>query len=164
MTEPKIRVATLDDFPAILALNKEFEHFLSPMDARRLDHLDSQSAYHRVIRQDGQVLGFLLAFREGADYDSPNYRWFADRYKRFVYVDRVVVTSKVQAKGLGTALYKDLFAYARENGIPLVTCEFDQEPPNPSSERFHAAMGFREVGTQVIRDGKKTVTLQLAEL
>jgi len=44
--------------------------------------------------------------------------------------------------------------------VPWLTCEFDIEPPNPVSMRFHQRMGFREVGTQWIGDGKKQVSLQ----
>ena len=71
------RDATPDDFPAILALNAESVHFLSPLDAPRLQRLHAQAAYHRIVTAGGGVAAFLLAFREGADYDSPNYRWFA---------------------------------------------------------------------------------------
>ena len=88
-----IRDATPADHAAILALNLESEHLLSPMDAARLRHLDAQAAYHRVLLDDDTVVAFLLAFREGADYDSPNYRWFADGYPRFLYVDRVAVAA-----------------------------------------------------------------------
>ena len=32
--------------------------------------------------------------------------------------------------------------------LPVVTCEFDIEPPNPVSAGLHATFGFREVGQQ----------------
>ena len=35
--------------------------------------------------------GFAIVLREGADYGSPNYRWFSDRHERFTYLDRMVV-------------------------------------------------------------------------
>ncbi len=86
-----IRDAGATDFPAILALNAASEHFLSRMDAARLAHLHAQAAYHRVVEAGAEAAAFLLAFREGADYDSPNYGWFKARYPSFVYIDRVVV-------------------------------------------------------------------------
>jgi predicted GNAT superfamily acetyltransferase len=46
--------------------------------------------------------------------------------------------------------------------IPVVACEFDVQPPNPASERFHAKFGFIEVGRQSVAGGKKTVSLQTA--
>jgi predicted GNAT superfamily acetyltransferase len=90
---PQLREAVADDFPAILTLNAESVDFLSPLDAPRLQHLHAQAAYHRVVVVQGAVVAFLLAFREGADYDSPNYRWFARHDPRFLYIDRVVVAA-----------------------------------------------------------------------
>lgn len=159
-----IRAAVAGDFATILALNAESVQFLSPLDAARLQHLHTQAAYHRVIDLGGSVAAFLLAFREGADYDSPNYRWFAQRYPEFLYIDRVVVSATQQGRGLGALLYADLFAFARANHVAQVTCEFDVDPPNPASAAFHARFGFREVGTQWLGGGKKQVSLQARSL
>ena len=105
--------------------------------------MHEQSAIHRVVEDGGQVVAFLLAFREGAQYDSINYQWFASRYERFLYIDRVVVSQRMQARGSGTSLYHHAFAHAAEEGVPLVTCEIDVSRPNPVSERFHARFGRR---------------------
>lgn len=157
-----IRDATTADHDAILALNLESEHLLSPMDAARLAHLDHQAAYHRVVVADDRVVAFLLALREGADYDSPNYCWFGERYPSFLYVDRVAVRASHQGQRLGHALYEDLFARARSQGITIVACEFYIVPLNEASSRFHGRFGFREVGTQWVAGGRKQVSLQLA--
>ncbi len=162
MSPPSIRDATAADHGAILALNLESEALVSPMDASRLRALDAQAAYHRVADIGGEVAAFLLAFREGAEYDSPNYRWFAERYPRFLYVDRIIVSSAWQGRKLGNALYEDLFAFARAHDVPLLTCEFYTVPFNEGSSRFHAKFGFREVGRQWVADGKKEVSLQIA--
>lgn len=159
-----LRDATPADFSAILALNEAFVAVLSPLDGARLARLHAQSALHRVIEREGRVEAFLLAFREGADYDSPNYRWFAQRYPHFLYVDRIVVAGDAQARGAGRRLYRELYALAVRDAVPLVTCEFDLEPPNPASERFHAGLGFREVGRQQLHGGRKTVSLQALEV
>jgi hypothetical protein len=157
-----IREAAVEDFPAVLALNAESERFLSPMDAQRLSRLHAQAAYHRVVEVGVTVGAFLLAFREGTDYDSPNYRWFAARYDAFLYIDRVVVAQSQRRRGLGLALYEDLFAFAKRSGVATITCEFDIDPPNATSRGFHARFGFREVGTQWVAGGKKRVSLQEA--
>ena len=153
-----------DDHAAILALNLAEEAMLSPMDAARLLQLDAQAAYHRVLCDGDDVVAFLLAFRESADYDSPNYLWFAQRYPRFVYVDRVAVAASHQGRGLGRRLYADLFAFARQQGVDAIACEYYTVPPNEASRRFHAGFGFREVGSQWLPDRRKQVSLQIATL
>jgi predicted GNAT superfamily acetyltransferase len=158
----KIRTADLADFESVLALNFESEQFLSPLTRDRLDVLHQQACLHQVIEIDGKVAAFVLALREGEDYDSVNYRWFLGRYERFMYVDRVVVSGALQGRGLGRVLYEAVFAYARVTGVPVVTCEYDIDPPNPASARFHRAFGFLEVGRQRVVGGKKMVSLQVA--
>jgi predicted GNAT superfamily acetyltransferase len=159
-----IRDASESDFDAILRLNLESERFLSPLDRAGLQHLHRQAACHRVACIEGEVAAFLLALREGADYDSPTYRWFAERYAAFLYVDRVVVDARQQGRRLGVTLYRDLFEFARASGVSSVTCEFDVVPPNPASSAFHARFGFREVGEQWISQGRKKVSLQEARV
>jgi len=159
-----LRQATNADFPAILALNAESVRFTSPLDEARLHALHAQAAYHHVAEIDGTAIAFLLALREGADYDSPNYRWFAQRYGKFLYIDRVVVGSTWQGRGIGALLYEDLFVFAQACAVAQVTCEFDLQPPNPTSAGFHARFGFREVGTQWLAGGKKQVSLQARSL
>lgn len=163
MQSATVRDATEADSAAILALNLEFEYYMSPMDERRLSALRSMATYLRVVDEDGAVSAFLLAFREGAAYDSPNYRWFSERYDRFLYVDRIAVSAERHGRALGSALYNDLFAFARETGVSRVTCEFYTSPPNEVSRAFHARFGFREVGTQHVY-GEKIVSLQVADL
>lgn len=156
-----LRDAQPADFAAILALNEAFVAVLSPLDTARLAHLHAQ-ALHRVAEREGRIVAFLLALREGAAYDSPNYRWFAQRYARFLYVDRIVVAH--DARGVGTALYRDAFAFARRHALPYLTCEFDVEPPNPASGRFHHKLGFAEVGRQALYGGRKVVSLQALDV
>jgi predicted GNAT superfamily acetyltransferase len=158
--EVAIRAVTPADFSVLLRLNLESEHFLSPLSHERLQRLHAQSWYHRVACIDDRVCGFLLAIAEGADYDSPNYRWFAARRREFVYIDRIVVAAAARGRGLAARLYTDLFALAREHGIERITCEFDTDPPNEASRRFHEQFGFREVGRQLVAEGKKAVSLQ----
>lgn len=155
-----IRDVTAHDHPAILALNLEFERYLSPLDAVQLAAYDALSDYHRVACVDGAVAGFLLAMREGTGYDGVNYRWFAQRYAQFLYVDRVVIAQAHQGLHVGSRLYADLCAHARSHGVARVTLEYDIQPPNEGSRRFHERLGFREVGRQHVAGGHKLVSLQ----
>ena len=159
-----LRDANPGDFPRILALNQESVHFLSPLTLQRLGQLHGEAAYHRVLEVGGAVAAFLLAFREGCVYDSPNYRWFAGAYDNFLYIDRVVVSAACQGQGLGPRLYADLFSFAVQTRAVRVTCEFDIAPPNEVSRRFHQRYGFREVGSQSVASGAKQVSLQAVML
>ncbi len=97
---------------------------------------------------------FLLAFDQDGRYDSPNFVWFKDRYERFVYIDRVIVSAAAQGRGLGKALYEYLFAEARAAGFDVVVCEVNIAPPNPGSVAFHEKLGFVAVGEQAFVNGK----------
>jgi uncharacterized protein len=157
----KIRDATREDFAQVLLLNEEFVRVLSPLTPQRLSFLHEQAAYHRVIEMEGSIAAFLLAIRQGSSYDSPNYTWFASRYPQFLYVDRVVVGSRHQGLGLGQRLYADLLGFARACGDSVVTLEFDIDPPNEQSQRFHEQLGFRQAGTQSYGPENKRVSLQV---
>jgi predicted GNAT superfamily acetyltransferase len=158
----RLRDAMEADVPTVLALNEASVHFLSAMDETRLRRLHAAAAIHQVAEVDGRVVGFLLAFREGADYDSVNYQWFDTRGGPFLYVDRVVVDEAARGRGVATALYRHVFEVAARAGVPWVTCEFDADPPNPISEQFHARFGFHEVGRQRVGYADKVVALQAA--
>lgn len=149
-------------FPAILALNSESVRFLSPLSAPQLEHLHAHAAYHKVVLDGERVVAFLLALAQGVVYDSVNYQWFAARYPRFLYVDRIVVSADAQGRGFASLLYRDLFQSAAAQGHEQVVCEFDIDPPNPASESFHRRFGFTEVGTQRVAGGSKLVSLQSA--
>jgi uncharacterized protein len=155
-----IRDATRADWPAILALNEDAVRFTGVMDAARLEHLAALACYLRVIEEEGGVVGFLLGFREGTDYDSPNYIWFNSRFDKFHYVDRIVVAPESRGRGLADHLYDDFEAFARANGAPCITCEVNVEPPNPVSLKFHARRGFHEVGRQPYGPDKIVSLLQ----
>ncbi len=158
-----IRDAEPSDFQTICALNLAEVQHTSPMDAARLATLASFSCYHRVACVNGGVAAFLLAMRDDAPYDNENLAWFARRYPRFIYVDRIVVSSAFQGLRIGSLLYEDLFRYARDTAIPVVTCEYNIQPPNEPSRVFHDKFGFREQGTQWVASGTKQVSLQAAE-
>ncbi|MBZ9677258.1 GNAT family N-acetyltransferase [Mesorhizobium sp. ES1-1] len=142
------------DEAAILALNNDHAAELSWLEPERLNVLLGQAFYARRI---GNVEAFIMTFDQDAQYDSPNFLWFRERYSRFVYVDRVVVAARARGRGHARRLYQDLFDHTARAGQTLVTCEVNSDPPNPASDAFHAALGFAEIGDAVIHGGKKAV-------
>ena len=146
-----------DDHAALLALNNTNAAALSWLEPERLAVLLDRSCHARRVRH----VAFLLAFDQDADYDSPNYLWFRRRYRRFVYVDRVVVAVAARGRGHARRLYADLVAQAAAAGHDVLVCEVNFQPPNPGSDAFHAALGFIEVGRAMLDDGKAVRYLAL---
>lgn len=142
------------DEAAVLILNNENAAELSWLEPEELSALVGTSFSASRI---GDLEAFLLTFDQTAAYDSPNFLWFRERYPRFVYVDRIVVAASARGRGHARRLYEDLFARAAAAGHDIVTCEVNLDPPNPTSDAFHTALGFREVGEAVIHGGKKAV-------
>lgn len=163
MTPPALRDLAPADHPRVLALNAASVEKLSPLDPESLAALLADAAVARIAVRNDEIAGFLIALREGRGYGSPNYRWFGSRYPRFLYVDRIVVDAAHRGHGIAQALYAEVFARARHERVDHVACEYDLEPANPASARFHAAQGFREVGRQALAAGK-VVSLQIADV
>lgn len=156
-----LRPPAAADHAALLRLNNAHAVELSWLSAERLPELLA-AAFHARMAADRAA--FLIAFDQDADYDSPNFLWFRERYRRFVYVDRVVVAPAARGRGLARALYADLFAAAAEAGHDRVCCEVNSAPPNPASDAFHAALGFAEVGGAHLADRDKSVRYLVREL
>ncbi|MFE0014426.1 GNAT family N-acetyltransferase [Mesorhizobium sp. NPDC059054] len=149
------------DEAAVLVLNNENAAELSWLEPEELSALIGTSFSASRI---GDLEAFLLTFDQTAAYDSPNFLWFRGRYPRFVYVDRIVVAASARGRGHARRLYEDLFARAAAAGHDIVTCEVNLDPPNPTSDAFHAALGFRAVGEAVIHGGKKAVRYYAKQL
>jgi predicted GNAT superfamily acetyltransferase len=143
-----------DRLDGVLALNNAHAAELSLLDHDRLAGLVRQALWAAQI---GEGDGFILLLDETAAYDSPNFRWFKDRFERFAYVDRVVVAPVARGRGLARRLYAGAFAAASAAGQRMVAAEVNRVPPNPASDAFHGALGFREVGQASIHGGTRTV-------
>jgi predicted GNAT superfamily acetyltransferase len=156
-----IDLVSARDEPAILALNNEHAAELSWLEPERLSFLLGEAFYARRI---GVLEAFIMAFDQQARYDSPNFLWIQERYRRFVYVDRVVVAAHARGRGHGRRFYEDLFGHALRAGQAIVTCEVNIDPPNPASDAFHAALGFAEVGNAMIHGATKSVRYYVRQI
>ena len=159
-----IRQAHISDFPRILDINAAEEEKTSRIDLARITQLDSWSDYHRVAVVDDEVVGFLLVMSETSDYDGENFRWFVERYGRFLYIDRIVIDGSAARRGVGSALYGDLIQFAATQSWSTLCCEINVSPPNPISHAFHAHFGFEEVGRSAEAGAPKIVSYQVTEI
>lgn len=161
-TMPEVRMIPLSEAPgevidAVLGLNEHWVPHVGSLTSERLDRIVSESTFAVAAAATGEVGpidGFVIVLGPGADYDSPNYRYFEERLAAgkapgpFRYVDRIAVAPEAQGTGIGRMLYEATFDHARRDGASEVTCEVNLDPPNPDSQAFHARLGFVEVGRQ----------------
>ncbi|PCI63759.1 MAG: GNAT family N-acetyltransferase [Kordiimonadales bacterium] len=160
----EIRDIAAGDLPAVLRLNTEYEHFLSPLSLDELMALRAQAQYARLVELNSTVVAFLIAFTPRSGYGSVNYQWFDAHYDDYCYIDRIAIAEEAQGCGLGTALYDDLTAFSVASGLKKLACEYYCEPLNAGSAKFHSKYGFVEVGQQDVQGGSKRVSLQVRAL
>jgi uncharacterized protein len=140
---PTLRESTRADWRRMLELNLASERELSPLDEQRLEWILSLAHRDVVAERGREIAGFALAIPQGTEYDSENYRWFAARFERFLYLDRIVVGESQRRHGVGTQLYDAMEIAA----VPFerMVCEVNLQPPNPASLAFHIARGYTEI-------------------
>jgi predicted GNAT superfamily acetyltransferase len=162
MTTPPIHNLNLSDIPLILQLNNAHAEETSHLNEDELCSLLTKSFYARGV--DGGTAAFLIALDQSAIYHSPNFLWFKEHRRSFIYVDRIIVAATAQRQGLAQRLYADLFDKARNASHDRIVCEVNTHPPNPNSEAFHLALGFQVAGEatlspkKIVRYYEKTLT------
>lgn len=159
-----LRNATPADAPDVLRLNDGEVQWTSPMDAARLGELARLSSYYRVAVSNDVIAGFLLGMRDGCGYRNENFKWFEARYRKFLYIDRIIVDRRYAGRGVGRLLYADAFAVAKEGGANYAVCEYSWRPRNTPSQKFHARMGFGESGRRNLSDRAEVLTMQYLRL
>jgi len=156
-----LRELTRADWPALLALNLASVRELSELDQARMQAILSFSHRSLVVEIDGTVVAFALVIAPGTGYDSRNYRWFGDRFERFLYLDRVVVADGQRRRGIATRLYDAMEDTAAS--FERMVCDVNVRPPNDASLAFHAARRYVEVG-RLAHGSEKVVALMSKEL
>ena len=154
----RIENTSSSDLDEILKLNQQALPAVSSVTKEEMQHFLNIVDYFKSLIIDQKVIGFLIALTPGKDYQSINYKWFENKFKSFIYVDRIVISPNYQGKGLGTNFYNDL-SKVTDQTITKITCEVNLNPPNEESMLFHKKYGFEQVDTQFTENGKKEVSL-----
>lgn len=157
----QVRELAPADWPTVLALNQASVRELSPMDEERLGFILALAHRALVAEDQDRVAAFAIAVAPGTAYDSANYRWFSERYERFLYLDRIAVAETHRRRGLGALLYEGM----EDAALPFgrMVCDVNVRPRNDASLAFHAARGYEDVGR--LQHGEvKTVALMSKEL
>lgn len=150
-----------EDLPRVLELNNTATPAVGRLTLPDLERLVAMASVRVVAVADDAVVGFALGLPPGQAYSSENYRYFADRYDDFHYLDRIVVDPTYYRRGLGSGLYDEV---ERLCGAPALLCEVNIRPLNGDSLAFHEHRGFHRVDTQDTEGGTKTVALLRKDL
>ena len=117
--------------------------FLDSLDY--LKELLEKSYVNFCVKNDNEIIGLMICFREGSDYSSKNYKFFNDNERNFLYIDRIVIKKEYRRKGIANHLYSSIEEIASELGSPLC-CEVNTFPENKPSIEFHKKLGFIDIG------------------
>jgi predicted GNAT superfamily acetyltransferase len=153
-----IRDVSEADLDAVLGLNQSEVPHVGSVDLEKMRWYAAHASYFRVAITEGELAAYLVGFRPGTDYTSPNYLWFCGHYDDFAYVDRIAVAKFARRSGIASRLYDD-FAAQMPGTVGIMTCEVNVRPPNQSSMTFHQRLGFEQVGSLVSEDGSKEVAM-----
>ena len=152
-----VRPALERDIARLYDMNQASVPGVGSVSSQAFTQLVKELADVVLVASDGDSpVGFVLCMVEGTDYGSPNYKWLAQHYDSFAYVDRVAVAVTARGLGIGGLLYDaivDHYAGRR----PVLTAEVNLEPPNPGSLKFHRRHGFVDVGERWDDDRSKGV-------
>ncbi len=155
-----VRDAAPEDEEFILALNAASTPAVAEMD--RDDFREIAGWAYRVLVAEigGKPSGFLILIRPGSDYPSDNYGWFEETFDNHLYIDRIAVSESAKGQGAGRAFYDEASRIAAKLGEERLTCEVNEDPPNPDSMAFHTRLGFRHLLSRTSRSGKVVAMLE----
>jgi len=160
--QPIVRNIVSTDVTRVLEINNANTPGVSELSMIELA-TDLKNSLHALVidNEHGEVCAFCITFDPEAPDAGTNHQWFAERYKSFVYLDRIAIDSENQNRGLGALLYQSveqlMFNSAEHS---LLCCEVNLEPPNPGSLRFHKRIGFVECGAESTTPGYVVTYLQ----
>ncbi len=138
----QIRLATLDDAPAILEI---YAHYcrMKPatfeLEPPALDEMEKRIretllTYPWLVAVDqNRILGYAYAC---AFRPRKGWRWAAET--------AIYLTEDSLRQGIGSALYEKLLAMLKAQGF--ISAIANITLPNPASERLHERFGFEKIG------------------
>lgn len=160
--QPNVRNIEIADLARVLEINNANTPGVSELTLSELE-TDMNNCLHALAidNEHGEVCAFCITFAPDAVHAGVNHQWFAERYKSFVYLDRIAIDSNHQSRGLGALLYQTVEQRMLDSAEhSLLCCEVNHEPPNPGSLRFHKRIGFSECGVQSTAPGYAVTYLQ----
>ena len=160
--QPIVRNIVSTDVTRVLEINNANTPAVSELTMDELKS-DLRNSLHALAidNEQGEVCAFCVTFAPDAQDAGSNHQWFAERYKGFVYLDRIAIDPNHQNRGLGALLYQSVEQHMLDLAeYSLLCCEVNLEPPNLGSIRFHKRIGFVECGVESTAPGYTVAYLQ----
>ena len=150
-----IRPLAVADRVALLRLNADNYPAVHTLDQTTLAHLLGFGGHHLVaVDPAGAVLGYLLSFPSVSDYDDTEISELRRLVpESFQYICQVVIAREHRGRCIGRAFYEAVADTARRQGVRLLCCDVNTDPPNPGSLAFHRRLGFAEIGSGIASNG-----------
>jgi len=143
----KIRIATLQDLPSIIELEKRNGEPAANEDLHTLFKVDNPNEKYRffVVEDDGKIVGYSRMHF---------YRW-----NNSAYIISLLVDAEDRRRGIGTRLLKTMEDFARENKSRVLM--FDASPDNAPALQLYFKNGYRICGynDKIYRNGKIALCL-----
>ena len=76
----KISIIKEKDLSFVTRLNTSSIPHVNLISKEKLQWLIKHSALSCIAKINGEPAGFLIGFRAGSSYSSPNYKWFCENY------------------------------------------------------------------------------------
>lgn len=152
----KLEITTLHNPKTLLTINNAAIPEVNLLDEAKARWLVEQAALARMATLSGQAAGVIIVLSDTAGFESDYYGWFVERYRNFMYIDRVIVAEWARGQGIASGLYQEVEQVAQAQRL-AIAAEVYAQPPNIPSLNFHHKRGFQEIGQQVSTAEGKTV-------
>jgi hypothetical protein len=152
----KLEITPLHNPETLLTINNAAVPEVNLLNEAKARWLVEQAALARMTILNGQAAGVIIVLSDTAGFESDYYGWFVERYRNFIYIDRVIVAEWARGQGVASALYQEVEQAAQAQRL-AIAAEVYAQPPNIPSLNFHRKRGFQEVGQQINAAEGKTV-------
>ncbi len=169
----RIDRATDEAVPAITALankvalsnlseDKRQKGFLLPYTAAQYRDFVRRAEHFYILCLGERLIGFILAHSsEKIDlFGEEVYLYIKNIQEQpFIVVRQICIAPEFSNRGYGRKLYDFLFKHAEKGitGYWTAVSFIWKRPPNPASEKFHRAVGWKKLETYTLKNGDGVV-------
>ena len=157
-------VTTLADRIAFSRLSKEERQggFLLPYTEDQYRDFAKHAEHFYVLFLSRQLIGFVVAHSsEQIDlFGEEVYLYMKNIQRRpFIVVRQICIAPELSHRGYGRKLYDFLFKRAEEDiaNYRAMVSFIWKSPPNLASEKFHRAVGWKELETYTLKSSNGVV-------